>query len=100
MDVDQISRTHGREREVVKVVSNHLANTYGSSNRRGQRSILPLLAPQCRVVFFRLHIRSVLLARPNFYTALKNLGADTIQGTIPVAPVIVLVLWNRPSGMR
>src|SRR6184192_4200135 len=99
MDVDQIPRTHRRERQVMKVVSNHLANTYGSSDRRGQLSILSWLAAQCRVVFFQLHVGRVLLAGPNFYTAFNNLRPETIQGTVPVAPVIVLVLRNGPSRM-
>src|ERR1700687_2048404 len=78
MQVDQISSTHRRERQGMKVVSNHLANPYGTGDRRGQRSVLSLLAPQCRVVFFQLHIGRALLARPNSYTALNNLGPETI----------------------
>src|SRR5439155_2864968 len=99
MDVDQIPRTHRRERKVMKVVSNHLATANGSRDCWGQRSILSRLAAQCRVVFFQLHVGRVLLAGPNFYTALNNLGPETIKGTIPVAPVIVLVLRNGPSRM-
>src|SRR5258708_10964465 len=97
MDVDQIPGTPRRERQVVKVVSNHLANAYGTGDCRGQRSVLSRLAADCRVVFFQLHIRRGLFAQPNLYTTLNNLGPDTIQGTIPVAPFIVLILWNGPG---
>jgi len=63
---------------VMKVVSNHLANAYGTGDRRGQRSVLSRLAADCRVVFFQLHIGRALFAQPNLYTALNNLGPDTI----------------------
>src|ERR1700727_1501324 len=99
MSVDQILRTHRRQRQVMKVVSNHLAHSYGTGDRRGQRSVLARLAADGRVVFFQLHIGRALFAQPNLYTALNNLALDTIQGTIPVAPIVVLVPWNGPGGM-
>src|ERR1700720_332282 len=99
MNVDQILRTHRRQRQVMKGVSNHLANAYRTGDRRGQRSVLSRLAADSRVVFFQLHIGRALFAQPNLYTALYNLGPDTIQGTIPIAPIVVFVLWNGPSGM-
>src|ERR1700739_294384 len=100
MDVDQIPCTHRGERQGMKVGGDHLANTCGSSDRRGQRSVLSLLPAQGRVVFFQLHIGLVLLAGVNVYTTLDNLGPDAIQRTIPVAPVIVFVLGDGPSCMR
>src|SRR4029077_16286824 len=99
MEVDQIPRTHCRERQVMKVVSNHLANAYGTGDRRGQRSVLSRLAADRRVVFFQLHVGRALFAQPNRYTALNNLGPKTIKGTIPFAPIVVFVLWNGPCGM-
>src|SRR5580658_2575552 len=83
----------------MKVVSNHLANAYGTGDRRGQWSVLSRLAADCRVVFFQLHIGRALFAQPNLDTALHNLGPHTIQGTIPVAPIVVFVLGNGPGGM-
>jgi hypothetical protein len=62
----------------MKMVSNHLANAYGTRDRRGKRSVLSRLAADCRVVFFELHIGRALFAQPNLYTALNNLGPDTI----------------------
>jgi hypothetical protein len=62
----------------MKVVSNHLADAYGTSDRRGQRSVLSRLVAQGRVVFFQLHIRRARLAQPNFYTTVNNLGLETI----------------------
>src|SRR6516162_350652 len=99
MNVDQILRTHRRQRQVMKVVSNHLANAYGTGDRSGQRSVLSRLAADCRVVFFKLYIGRALFAQPNLYTALNNLGPGTIQGTIPVAPIVVFVPRNGPGGM-
>jgi len=62
----------------MKIVSNHLANAYGTRDRRGKRSVLSRLAADCRVVFSELHIGRALFAKPNRYTALNNLGPDTI----------------------
>src|ERR1700677_573515 len=97
MDIDQISGTQCGERQVLQVVSNHLANPDGTGDCRVQRSILSRLASDCRVVFFQLYIRRGLFAQPNLYPALSNLGPCTIQGTIPVAAFIVLIPWNRPG---
>ena len=78
MEVDQIPRTRFREWQAMKVLGNHLADANGTSDRRGQRSILSRLVAQGRVVFFQLHIRRALLAQPNLYTTLNNLGPKTI----------------------
>lgn len=40
-----------------------------------------------------------LLDQPNSYATLNNFGTETIQRTVPVAAVVVLVFWNRPSRM-
>src|SRR5271155_4092988 len=99
MHVDQILRTHLRERQVSKVVSDHLANAPGTGERMGKWSVLSRLAAQCGVIFFQLYIGRALVSRPNLYAALNNLGLKTIQGTIPVAAIIVFVSWNGPSSM-
>jgi hypothetical protein len=83
----------------MKVVSNQLANADGTRDGLGQWSVLSRLAAQSRVVFFQLHIGRALFARPNFYAALNNLGPKTIQGTIPVASLVIVVSWDRPRYM-
>jgi hypothetical protein len=78
MAVDQIPRTYRREWQATKVLSNHLANAYGTCDSHGQRSVLSWLVAECRIVFFQLHIGCALFAQPNLYTALNNLGPETI----------------------
>src|SRR5260370_34106012 len=95
MDVDQILRTHLRERQILKVMSNHLANAYGTGDCRGQRSVLSRLAADCRVVFFQLYIRRGLFAQPNLYTTVNNLIPDTIKRKIPVATLLCLIFVNE-----
>src|SRR5271154_359452 len=99
MHVDQIPCTHRRQRQVSKVVGNHLASAPGTGERLGKWSVISRLTAQCSVVFFQLNIGRALVGRPNLYAALNNLRLKTIQGTIPVAAIIVFVSRNGPSSM-
>src|SRR5437763_13898977 len=86
MPVDQILRTHLRERQVSQMVGNQLANAYVdisvAGDRLGQRSVLSRLAAQCGVVFFQLEIWGALIGGAIFCTSPISLLPPTIQDTI------------------
>src|SRR5579864_7945893 len=60
MHVHQIFPAHRRERQILQVKGNQFAHADTGGDRLRQRRILPFLAAQGRIVFFQLHVGSVL----------------------------------------